>query len=107
MTDKIVVFVTAGSRREGRKIAKRLVGSRLAACVNLTAPIESIYGWKGKVETSAEVLLIIKTRRELFSRIEAEVRKLHAYTTPEIICLPIIEGSADYLKWLDDSLEAQ
>ncbi len=104
MTDKVVIFVTAGNRREARRIAKRLVNSRLAACVNLTAPVESVYWWQRKVESSREVLLIIKTRRGLFPRVEAEIRKLHTYKTPEIICLPIIEGSADYLKWLDDSV---
>lgn len=106
VTDKIVIFVTVGNRREARKIAKRLVNSRLAACVNLTAPVESIYWWKGKVEASGEVLLIIKTCRELFAQVETEIRKLHTYKTPEIICLPIIEGSADYLKWLDDSVRS-
>jgi periplasmic divalent cation tolerance protein len=104
VTDKVVIFVTAGNRHQARRMAKRLVELRLAACVSLAAPVESIYWWKKKVEASAEVLLIVKTRRALFAQIEAEIRRLHTYATPEIICLPIIEGSADYLKWLDGSL---
>ena len=105
MTDKVVIFVTVGSLREARKIARRLVEATLAACVNITAPVQSIYRWQGKVETAREFLLIIKSVRELFDSIRAEVLKLHSYATPEIICLPIVEGSAEYLQWVEDSVK--
>ncbi len=105
MTDKIVVFVTAGSLAEARKIAKHLVRKRLAACVNMTQPVRSVYRWKGKVEQAKEYLLVIKTTRDMFKKLESEVLKTHSYATPEIICLPIIEGAADYLEWIAKSVE--
>ena len=105
MTDKIVVLVTASSLRESKKIAKHLVDARLAACVNITAPAQSIYRWQGKVAEDKEFLLVIKSSRELFEEIKAAVSKLHSYRTPEIICLPIIDGSEDYLQWIGDSVK--
>ena len=104
MTDKIVVLVTTSSLRESKKIAKHLVEARLAACVNITQPIQSIYRWQGKVEEQRESLLLIKSTRGLFDAIKAAVSKLHSYTTPEIICLPIVDGSAEYLQWVGDSV---
>lgn len=106
MTDKVVVLVTAGNLKEARKIAVELVKGRLAACVNLAGPLESVYEWQGKVERSRERLLLIKTSRELFPELQTAVRKLHSYATPEMICLPIIDGSRDYLEWLADSIKA-
>jgi periplasmic divalent cation tolerance protein len=106
VTDKVVILVTAASRKECRKIARHLVKSKLAACVNITQPIESIYRWKGKIARDQEYQLFIKSARELFPEIKAAISKLHSYHTPEIICLPIIEGSRNYLQWVDDSLKA-
>lgn len=105
MTDKVVVLVTAGSLKEARKIALELVKVRLAACVNLSGPVESVYEWQDKVEKSRERLLLIKTSRELFPELQAAIHKLHSYATPEIICLPIIDGSRDYLDWLTHSIK--
>jgi len=107
MTDKVVVLVTASSLKEARRIARGLVEARLAACVNIAAPVESIYRWQGKIENSHERLLVIKTAREIFAEVEAEIHKLHSYTNPEIICLPIIDGSRDYLEWLAQSVKAE
>jgi periplasmic divalent cation tolerance protein len=106
MTDKVVVLVTAPSLDEARKIARGLVEARLAACVNVVPPVESIYRWQGKIENSRERLLVVKTAREIFAEVEAAIRKLHSYTNPEIICLPIIDGSRDYLDWLAESMKA-
>ena len=105
MTDKVVIFVTAASRREGKKIARHLVETKLAACVNVSPPIESIYRWEGKIADEREFLLIVKTTRELFPEIEAEISKIHSYRTPEIICLPVIDGSRNYLQWVSDSVK--
>ena len=105
MTDKVVILVTASSRRECRKIARHLVESKLAACVNMTAAVESIYHWEGKIADEKEYVLLIKSTRELFPEIKAEIAKLHSYTVPEIICLPIIDGSADYLQWVSESVK--
>ena len=105
MTDKVVILVTAPNLREAKKIAKALVEERLAACVNITSPVQSIYRWQGKLNQDREFLLVIKSTRELFGEIQASVLKLHSYTTPEIICLPIVEGSADYLQWIGDEVK--
>ena len=102
MTDKVVILVTASSQDEGRKIAAHLVENKLAACVNITPPIESIYWWEGKIQQDQEYQLFIKSKRELFPEVRAAVSSLHSYQTPEIICLPIIDGSPAYLQWIDE-----
>jgi len=108
MTDKIVVLVTCGAAKEARKIARALVEQRLAACVNiLQSPVQSIYRWKGKVESAKEVLIIIKTTRKRFAALQRAIRALHSYGTPEIIALPVADGSRDYLAWIADSVRAR
>lgn len=102
MQEFIVVYVTAGSPAEAERLARVLVDERLAACVNRIAPVQSVYRWEGKVEQSEEQLLIIKTQRSLFAVLEKRVRELHSYAVPEIVALPIIDGSQDYLRWLGD-----
>ena len=104
MTDKIVVLVTTGNAEEAKRIARALVEQRLAACVNLLNPVESVYRWEGKVAEDAEVLLVVKTSRALFGAVRSLVESLHSYHVPEVICLPIIDGSPNYLNWLSDSL---
>lgn len=105
MTDKIIVLVTCGSAGEARLIARALVERRLAACGNVfEAPVRSIYRWKGKIESAKEYLLIIKTSRRRLEALEEEVKRLHSYDVPEIIALPIVSGSTDYLKWLSESV---
>ncbi|MFB3920284.1 MAG: divalent-cation tolerance protein CutA [Terriglobia bacterium] len=106
MTDKVVIMVTAASRRECRKIARHLVEEKLAACVNITQPVESIYHWEGKIADEKEFVLLIKSTRELFPEIKAAISKLHSYHTPEIVCLPIIDGSRNYLQWMAESVKA-
>lgn len=104
---KIVVLVTCGSVDEGRRIGRALVERKLAACVNIVhAPVESIYRWKGKVDTANEFLLIVKTVRSRFAQLEEAVKRLHSYKIPEIIALPIEKGSRDYLSWLSDSVRS-
>jgi periplasmic divalent cation tolerance protein len=101
---KIIVLTNCGSAKEARRIAKALVDRRLAACVNtVTAPIESVYRWKGKVEKAKEYLLLIKTSRARFSAVERAIHELHSYEVPEIIALPIVAGSRDYLSWLNQN----
>ncbi|HEY1469785.1 MAG TPA: divalent-cation tolerance protein CutA [Candidatus Acidoferrum sp.] len=96
-----IVLVTCGSTAEARKIAKAVVNKRLAACVNiLTAPVESLYRWKGKLEKSRERLLIIKTSQVRLQALESEVLRLHSYETPEFIAISISRGSSKYLSWI-------
>lgn len=101
MTDKIVVLTTCASAEEGEKIARALVEQRLAACVNVVAGVRSFYRWKGVVEDSSEWLLLIKSRRDLFAQLRAALESAHSYEVPEIVALPIIDGSPAYLNWLD------
>jgi periplasmic divalent cation tolerance protein len=103
MSEFILVFVTCGSEEEALKIAHSLVEERLAACVNLVSPVRSIYRWEGKIWDEKEWILIIKTQKKRFEELEKKVKSLHSYSVPEIIGLPIVEGSASYLKWLEET----
>jgi periplasmic divalent cation tolerance protein len=105
MTDKIVVMLTCGSQNQAQRIGRALVGAKLVACANIfKVPLESIYRWKGRVESAREFLMILKTTRARFAAIEREVRRLHSYEVPEMIALPIERGSPDYLKWVSQSV---
>jgi periplasmic divalent cation tolerance protein len=103
----VVALSTAGSREEAERIATALVDERLAACVNLVAPLTSIYRWKGAVEHAEEVLLVIKTRRAVVSRLTARLAALHSYDVPELIVLPIVAGATPYLDWLRAETDAR
>ncbi len=101
MTDKVVALSTCASAEEAGKIARALVDQRLAACVNILSPVQSVYRWKGAVEEAAEWLLVIKTRRVLFDEVQKAIRALHSYEVPELIALPIVAGAQNYLDWID------
>jgi len=100
-TNPIVVLITAGSEEEAHKIAKLLISERKAACVNIVPEVDSRFRWKGKIESARESLLLVKTRASLLSEIISLVKEAHSYELPEIIALPIIGGSEQYLRWLD------
>jgi len=100
MADEIIVLITASRQEEAALIGKTLVNERLAACVNIVSDVRSIFTWEGKVQDDSETLLIVKSRIPLLDQVTIRVKSLHSYTVPEIIALPIIGGSADYLKWL-------
>jgi periplasmic divalent cation tolerance protein len=104
MTDKRIVLTTAGSEGEAHKIARHLVENRLAACVNIVPQVESIYRWQGKVDSSGEWLLLVKTTEERIPAVRDAIRELHSYELPECIVLHIEDGSSDYLQWLADSV---
>lgn len=99
--ERIVVFITAGSEQEAQRIAELLVRERKAACVNIVPGVDSLFEWKGKLESARESLLIVKTRASLFLELVAAVKKVHSYEVPEIIALPIVGGNEDYLQWMD------
>ena len=100
--EALVVYITAPNEEEGAKIARLLVEERLAGCVNIVPEIRSIYSWQGKIEDEKEVLLIVKTRFKLFTALKSKVLKMHSYSVPEIIALPIVDGSEEYIKWLKE-----
>lgn len=99
-----VVLVTAGSQTEAEAIARFLVESRLAACVSFM-PIHSVYTWHGSLHQEQEWQLVIKTDLTQFSELETKIRAMHSYDVPEIIALPIVEGSPPYLQWLSDNTQ--
>jgi periplasmic divalent cation tolerance protein len=102
-TAEIVIYITAPSEDDAAKIARSLVESRLAACVNIIKNVRSIYTWQGNIEDDSEVLMIVKTQKKHLDALSSKVKELHSYDVPEIIVLPIIAGSEDYLKWIKDS----
>ncbi len=104
MTDKRLVLTTCGSLEEARSIAHALVERRLAACVNLVPQIESVYRWKGEVETAAEWLLIIKTTAGVFDNLRQALETLHSYELPECIEIAVDAGSSTYLDWIGESV---
>jgi periplasmic divalent cation tolerance protein len=106
MTDKRIVLTTAGSPEEARRIAHGLVERRLAACVNISSPVQSVYRWKGEMETAQEYHLVIKTTQAAFPKLRQALAELHAYETPECILIAIEDGSVDYLKWIGESVGA-
>jgi periplasmic divalent cation tolerance protein len=101
--DAIVVLITASSREEADRIARRLVEDRLAACVNIIPQMRSIFVWEQKLSQEEEVLLVVKSRRARFQQLAGAVKRLHSYSVPEIIALPVVMGSADYLRWVSES----
>jgi len=102
MTDKIVVFTTCGSEEEARKLAAALIEKCVAACVSITAPVTSVYRWKGSVEEAREWMLIIKSRRQRFEELREVLESTHSYELPEVLAIPVAEGSPRYLAWLED-----
>jgi periplasmic divalent cation tolerance protein len=107
MTDKRIVLTTAGSEDEARKIARRLVERQLAACVNILSPVHSIYRWKDKIEEGREWMLIVKTTAAAFGQVREAIMEIHSYELPECICLPIEDGSEDYLAWIAESVSIE
>lgn len=104
MTDKVLVLTTAGNESEARKIASELVERQLAACVNILPRIQSVYRWEGKIETAEEFMLIIKTKKTRSADVQAAIRELHSYDLPECIVISMEAGSAEYLKWIEESV---
>lgn len=102
-TDFIVIFCTCPDQQVADRIAATLVEDRLAACVNIQSNIKSVYAWEGKVETNAELLLFIKTKKPLFEQVAAVIKANHPYTCPEVVALPIEQGGQAYLSWLADN----
>jgi periplasmic divalent cation tolerance protein len=104
MQEEKLVLSTAGSKEQASKIASALVEERLAACVNIVGPIESVYRWQGSVDRTQEFLLLIKTTAAFSQRVQERIRELHTYELPEAIEVDITGGSAEYLRWIVESV---
>lgn len=105
MTEYNIVLCTVNTRDLANNIAKSLISEKLAACVNISDNITSIYSWDDKIVEDNEILLIIKSKKNLFPKVEAKIKQLHPYEVPEIISIDINAGSSDYLKWLNQSVQ--
>jgi periplasmic divalent cation tolerance protein len=103
--DYIVVFITAGSLVEAESIADMLVTAKLAACVSIVPEVKSVFSWKGNIENEKETLLIVKSKSSVFKELVGKVREMHKYEVPEIIALPIIDGSGHYLDWMEKEIK--
>ena len=103
----VIVVVTTGNKQEAENIAQQLLMERLIACANITGPVYSLFHWLGKIEKADEYMIFMKSRMDLFDKLAETVKALHSYDVPEILVLPIIEGSKPYLNWLDRCLAEQ
>jgi periplasmic divalent cation tolerance protein len=101
LADALLVLTTVADRAAGVALARALLERRLAACVNVGAPVDSLYHWRGRIETGQEIPLVIKTRASLYAYVEAAIRELHDYELPEIIAVPITAGHAPYIGWIE------
>jgi periplasmic divalent cation tolerance protein len=106
MTDCVQVLTTAGSEEEASLIAELLVERRLAACVQVVGPVVSRYRWQGAVEEEREWQCLAKTTAAAYEAVEAAIREVHSYDEPEIIATPIVAGSAGYLAWIEENVDA-
>jgi periplasmic divalent cation tolerance protein len=105
--NSVVVLTTCGSAREARRIAEALVAGHLAACVNIaSAPVHSVYRWKGAIDHTDEFLLLIKTVKRRLRALQKEIERLHSYDVPEFLVLPVAGGSEAYLQWLAASVQS-
>ena len=102
----LIVLSTFPSLAEARKVSKRLIDKRLAACVNLLGPAESFFWWEGKIDRAKEYLVLIKTKSTHFNRLQKFLEKNHPYSVPEILALPILKGNRSYLAWLQANVRS-
>jgi periplasmic divalent cation tolerance protein len=104
MTDKIVVLSTCATEDEAEKLARLLLDQHLAACVSVIPALRSHYHWKGAIESATECLLLIKSSRALFPELRDTLEKAHSYEVPEVLAIPVLDGSVNYLEWLGKNL---
>jgi len=104
VTDKIVVLTTCNSQEQAAHLARQLVELRLAACVNIVPGVRSFYRWQDEVKKESEVVVLIKSRRDVFDKLRAAIASTHSYEVPEVLALPVVDGSEAYLNWIDREL---
>lgn len=105
MTNSLVVLVTVPSKKDAEDISKTILNKKLCACVNIVEGVSSLFYWKGKIDDAEEFLLVIKTNKDKYKDLEDSIKKNHPYSVPEIIALPIVFGSNDYLDWMNDTVK--
>jgi periplasmic divalent cation tolerance protein len=105
MAEYIQVSMTVEKKEDAQRIGREAVESRLAACVQISGPITSLYWWKGRIEETEEWLCLLKTQKRLFEELVSKLRALHPYEVPEVVAVPLVAGSADYLRWIDQEVK--
>jgi periplasmic divalent cation tolerance protein len=105
MEKYVVILVTCGNKKEAENIANQLLNEKLIACANIVGPVSSHFHWKGKVESAEEFLALMKTRANLFDAVAERVRAMHSYEVPEVLALPVVDGSSEYLDWMRSNLK--
>ena len=105
MNDYIIILVTTKDRQEAEKISQLLVQERLIACSNIVSPVTSFFHWVDNVERAEECLMVMKSRRDLFAQVAEHVRRVHSYEVPEVLAVPIVDGSKAYLDWMSVMLK--
>ncbi|MCW3998799.1 MAG: divalent-cation tolerance protein CutA [Candidatus Bathyarchaeota archaeon] len=101
----IIVLVTTKDQTEAEKISQTLLSEKLIACANIISPVVSCFSWMGKIDRTEECLVVMKSRADLFGEVAVRVKALHSYEVPEVLALPVVAGSADYLAWLGSTLK--
>jgi periplasmic divalent cation tolerance protein len=104
MTDKRIVLTTCGTAADAERVARALLERRLAACVNIVAGVRSLYHWQGRIEDEGELLLIVKTTAGAIEALKAAIGEVHPYEVPEMVVLPIDDGSQKYLDWISENV---
>jgi periplasmic divalent cation tolerance protein len=104
-SEYIIVLVTTANKVEAEKIAQTLLKERLIACANILNPVTSFFFWSGKIDKAEECLMVMKSRRDLFAELAECLKGLHSYEVPEVLAIPIVEGSAAYLAWIGEVLK--
>ena len=103
-TEYVIVLVTTASKQEAEKIANHLLNDKLIACANIVGPVTSLFHWSGSIDRAEEYLVLMKSRQDLFDRLTEAVKTVHSYAVPEILALPVADGSRTYLDWLQSCL---
>ena len=104
MTDYVLIFWTATNKEEAKRVASLLIEKGLVACASIIPHVESLFLWKGVIEEAVEAKIILKTKKEKFFQITEVIKENASYEVSEILMIPIVQGSKDYLDWLEDSL---
>ncbi|MGA2385419.1 MAG: divalent-cation tolerance protein CutA [Candidatus Bathyarchaeia archaeon] len=105
LSEYIVILVTAKDKEEAERISQMLLKERLIACANIVSPVTSFFHWGGQTERAAECLVVMKSRMDLFGEVAERVKRLHSYEVPEVLALPIVDGSKAYLEWMSAVLK--
>ena len=101
--DYCLILTNVSSREEGEEIASALVEDRLVACVNISSPVTSLYHWQGEINKDEELMLFMKTKKNLYKKVEERIKRLHSYELPEVIAVPIESGSKEYFSWITEN----